>query len=128
MPNEADSSRIVFVYNADQGFFNALSDTAHKIFSPATYQCGLCRFTYSLTGMVLPWKEFVDSLNEKPVFLHRSEFKQAYPDLAVDLPVIFRERGNQRDVVLTAKQITECGDVDGLIRRVSERLAEMSAG
>jgi len=35
--------RIIFVYNTDDGLFNALMDTAHKIFSPATYECSLCR-------------------------------------------------------------------------------------
>jgi hypothetical protein len=36
---------LVFVYNADSGVFNTLSDIAHKIFSPETYACNLCALT-----------------------------------------------------------------------------------
>jgi hypothetical protein len=115
---------IVFVYNAEEGFFNALSDTVHKVFSPETYQCSLCRFTYGLTGMVLRWKKFIESLNERPVFLHRYEFKESYPDFQTELPVVFIEREGRQTVLLTAEQISECGDLEGLMQRLSERLAE----
>ncbi len=27
---------LLFVYNADSGFFNTLADTGHKLFSPTT--------------------------------------------------------------------------------------------
>lgn len=118
---------IVFVYNADEGFFNALSDTIHKVFSPETYQCSLCRFTYGLAGMVLPWKKFVESLKQKPVFLHRNEFKKAYPDFPAALPVIFIERDRGPTVLLKAEQIKECNGLEGLKRRLSERLDEESA-
>ena len=32
---------IVFVYNADSGLFNMVTDTAHKMLSPDTYECNL---------------------------------------------------------------------------------------
>jgi len=44
---------IVFVYNADGGLFNTLSNIVHKIFSPETYRCKLCSITYSVLGMKL---------------------------------------------------------------------------
>lgn len=115
---------IVFVYNAEEGFFNALSDTIHKVFSPETYQCSLCRFTYGLTGMVLPWKNYIDSLKERPVFLHRTEYKKAYPEFHADLPIIFLDRDSAQTVLMTAQQIKECGDLETLIQRLSKRLSE----
>jgi len=36
-------------------------------------------FTYGLTGMVRPWKNFVASLGVRPVFLHRNEFRREFP-------------------------------------------------
>jgi len=30
------SKQLVFVYNADSGMFNTLTDIAHKVFSPKT--------------------------------------------------------------------------------------------
>ena len=37
--------RLILVYNADNGLFNAVTDWSHKFFSPQTYQCSLCRYT-----------------------------------------------------------------------------------
>ncbi|MBC7930780.1 MAG: hypothetical protein H7Z38_09495, partial [Rubrivivax sp.] len=58
-PNHA----LVFVYNADSGLFNALTDIAHKAFSPATYQCNLCALTHSTFGMRKGWKRFLETLD-----------------------------------------------------------------
>jgi hypothetical protein len=52
----------LFVYNADSGLFNLMSDIAHKVFAPATYPCNLCAFTHSPLGMRREWKSFLDSL------------------------------------------------------------------
>jgi hypothetical protein len=37
---------LLFVYNADSGVFNLVTDIAHKIFSPQTYACQLCCITH----------------------------------------------------------------------------------
>ena len=65
MTGRTDSTKagLVFVYNADSGLFNAVSDAAHKIFSPRTYQCNLCALTHSAIGMRREWKQFLDSLD-----------------------------------------------------------------
>ena len=39
---------LLFVYNADSGFFNTLADIGHKLFSPATYPCQLCAITHGV--------------------------------------------------------------------------------
>ena len=41
----ASNDSLLFVYNADSGFFNTLADIGHKLFSPATYPCQLCAIT-----------------------------------------------------------------------------------
>jgi hypothetical protein len=117
--------RLVFVYNTNEGFFNALTDTVHKIFSPETHQCGLCRFTYDLSGMLMPWKRFVDSLSVKPVFFHRTEFRETYRNFGVELPVIFREHDGRREIVLSAQEIAVTGGVEVLISAVTRRLAAL---
>ncbi len=81
----------LFVYNADSGLASALFDSAHKLLSPATYECNLCALTHGLTGPKKAWTEFLKSLPEEPDFLHRDEFKEQYPEHAgVALPAIFR--------------------------------------
>lgn len=86
-------TKLILAYNAQNGLFNALNDWAHKIFSPATYECRLCHFTYGLTGMLRPWKDFLESVPHPTVSLHREEFRKAYPTLDVRLPAILADQG-----------------------------------
>ncbi len=37
---------LIFVYNANSDLFSTVTDFAHKILSPSTYQCQLCALTY----------------------------------------------------------------------------------
>ena len=47
---------LIFVYNADSGLFNTLTDIAHKTFAPETYSCNLCAITFGTFGMRTEWK------------------------------------------------------------------------
>jgi hypothetical protein len=117
------ADRLVFVYNADNGFFNALMDSAHKVFSPATYECTLCKFTYGLTGMLLPWKRFIDALDLPVVFLHRNEFREQFPQCTAPLPVVLLESGERGlEDFISADEIAAAGGLDALIALVRERL------
>ncbi|MBU0943212.1 MAG: hypothetical protein KJ804_20950 [Proteobacteria bacterium] len=104
---------IVFVYNADSGLFNALSDSAHKIFSPETYECNLCAITHSALGMKTEWKEFLNSLATPLQFMHRDELKEKY-DLKVSLPAIFRKTRGEMKCIITAEQINGCATIADL--------------
>ena len=57
--NDKTSSRLLFVYNADSGLFNTLTDIAHKMLSPKTYTCNLCAITHGLFSEKEEWKEFI---------------------------------------------------------------------
>ncbi len=101
---------IVFVYNADSGLFNALSDSAHKIFSPDTYSCNLCAITHSALGMKTEWKEFLGSLAAPLEFIHRNELKEKY-ELKVPLPAIFLRSGQELKLIIDAEQINSCKNI-----------------
>jgi len=112
------------VYNAEEGIFNALNDWAHKFFSPATYECPLCRHTYGVTGMLVPWKKFLEGLPVPTRFLYRQFFWQSYPAYKdVALPLILTERKGELDVLVLADEIKEARDLEGLTRLVASRLA-----
>lgn len=115
--------KIIFVYNADNGLFNALNDWAHKFFSPETYECALCGYTYNLTRMVRRWKLFIESLDCQTEFLHRRSFHQIYPQLDVALPAILVEVGGEVRTLLTAQDIEAAENLDGLMCSVEARLA-----
>lgn len=107
----------IFVYNADSGFAAALFDSAHKLISPQTYACNLCALTHGLIGPKKEWTNFLKSLPEQPMFLHRDEFKEKYPEQAnVSLPAIFQIEGTQLTLL-----------ADGSVLNQVRTLAELTA-
>jgi len=109
---------LVFVYNADGGVFNALTDAAHKIFSPRTYQCNLCALTHSALGMRGEWRRFLDELDVPPEFLHADELKARHGVADVPLPAIFRRDRRGLELLAGAEAINACGTMDELKRLV----------
>ncbi len=112
---------IIFVYNADSGLFNALSDSAHKIFSPETYGCNLCAITHSALGMKTEWKEFLNSLDIPLEFIHRNELKEKY-DLNVSLPAVFRKSGGEMELILASDRINECENIADLKELINKEI------
>jgi hypothetical protein len=105
---------LLFVYDADSGLFNSLTDLAHKIFSPQSYQCNLCAITYSVSGMKKEWKDFLDQLDMPMEFLHRDELKESYGIEGVRLPAIFKKSGNELETWIDADSINACRNIDDL--------------
>lgn len=79
--------KLIFVYNADGGVFNLLSDVAHKILSPETYSCNLCSITHTNFGMKKEWKQYLESLGNLLEFLHADEFRTEYKREKVGRPL-----------------------------------------
>ena len=114
---------IVFVYNADSGLFNTLTDIAHKAFAPETYSCNLCAITYGTFGMRAEWKEFLESLAASFEFLHRDELAERYGLTDVSLPAIFRKEGDNLRPWVDAAAINRCGSIPELRQLILDRLA-----
>jgi hypothetical protein len=108
------NSKLIFVYNADSGVFNLMSDIAHKIFSPQTYACNLCAITHSNFGMKKEWKEYLESLNTPLEFLHADEFEQKYSIKEAELPAIFREENARLILTVDAQTINACKSIGDL--------------
>ncbi|MBI4624753.1 MAG: hypothetical protein HY736_16235 [Verrucomicrobia bacterium] len=119
--------RLILVYNADNGLFNAVTDWSHKFFSPHTYQCSLCRYTFGLSGMLIPWKNFLQMLPFPSIFLHRDEFRPRYPQYAATpLPIILVEKDGSTEILIGAGEIKETGGLAGMIGLVQARLEQWS--
>ena len=121
--NKSKVKKIVFVYNADSGVFNLVSDIAHKIFSPQTYACNLCAITHSNFGMRKEWKEYLDSLDSPLEFLHADEFKEKYKLEKVNLPAIYAEENGALREVADAGQINQSKNIDDLKTLIDKELA-----
>ena len=121
--SEPTKPKIIFVYNADSGVFNLVSDIAHKIFSPATYACNLCAITHSNFGMKKEWKAYLDSLPNPLEFLHADEFREKYKRENVSLPAIFAEENGALTEIAGADRINRSKSIDDLKALLETRLA-----
>lgn len=105
---------LVFVYNADSGLFNTVTDIAHKIFAPQSYSCNLCALTYGNFAMRAEWKAFLESLDADFEFLHRDELHERYGLDELPLPAILRKDGEKLVLLHDAAAINACGSLDEL--------------
>ena len=119
MTTKTGKSKLVFVYNADSGVFNLLTDVAHKIFSPQTYSCNLCAITHSNFGMKNEWKEYLETLDTPLEFLHADEFETKYQFGKVELPAVFKEENGSLILMVNAAAINECNSIDDLKQRLT---------
>lgn len=116
------SANIVFVYNADSGLFNTLSDIAHKTFAPESYSCNLCAITYGTFGMRAEWKQFLESLDCDMEFLHRNELQERYSIADADLPAVFIKRPDNLELLVTASEINSCAGIEELKQLILSKL------
>ncbi len=112
--------KLIFVYNADSGPISGLFDIGHKIISPDTYTCGLCKLTFDTFTEKQAWRAFRESSPFEMEFLHRDEFENKY-GLTYDYPVILL-RHAETEVLLSNKQIDQFAQLDDLIKAIKERL------
>lgn len=116
--------QLLFVYNADAGFFNMVTDIAHKIFSPATYPCSLCDLTYGILKIRPEWEQFVQNAPVPFTFLHKDEFLAAYPDLKhTTLPVVLFMEETGHSELITAAELQQFQTVKALSLAILDRLS-----
>ena len=116
----AKVKNLVFVYNADSGMFNTLTDIAHKVFSPQTYECNLCAISHSYLSERSEWKDFIEGLGVECEFLHRDEFLKKYSFGETDFPVIFEVDDDELKVSLSSEKINSCKSMDDLKNAINE--------
>ena len=112
---------LLFVYNADAGLFSSVTDFVHKIISPATYNCSLCKLTYGNLAMKQQWKQFLENLPADKTFLHKNEFEKQYAQ-SFPLPSIFYLQENQPVELMNAAEINTCPSLEQLQEAVSNQV------
>ena len=114
---------ILFVYNADSGIFNTLTDMAHKIFAPESYSCNLCAITYGNFAIREEWKEFLETLDAGLEFLHRDEYIARYGLTDTLLPAVFLKKGEALELWIAADEINRCSSVEDLKALITAKMA-----
>lgn len=117
--NETDGT-LLFVYNADSGLFNTVTDIAHKVFSPETYQCDLCALTHGYFSVKEQWQSFINELGVPCEFLHRNQLDSVSGIDATQLPAIYRRHAGEWKICLPKGEIAECEDIPALKQKIVE--------
>ena len=116
IPNDGE---LLFVYAADSGLFNTVTDIAHKIFSPDTYACDLCALTHGYFSVRGEWRAFVESLGMPCTFRHRDEAVALDGVDAEQLPAVFRSSGGRWACCLDRHAIAACAELEQLKLAIS---------
>ena len=106
--------KLIFVYSADSGLFNTVSDIAHKVLSPKTYSCNLCALTHGHFKIKQDWVEFLEQVDTEMEFLHRDEFLKKFKLGDAELPAIFVEENGEILVWLDRAEINQIETLDDL--------------
>ncbi len=115
---------LIFAYNADSGFLEALKDGMRKVISPSTYPCRLCALTYGLATMRPRWRRFVEGLGVRVELLHRDEFQERYGEAG--FPSAYIDRGGKLGIFIGSDEMNVTETLDDLMAMVGERLEERS--
>jgi hypothetical protein len=122
MNTEKHTDKLIFVYNADSGLFNTMSDIAHKLFSPSTYECQLCALTHGLLKERGEWRDFIESFDVEVEFLHRDQFREQYPAHHEGLPAVFLLSDGELSTWLPTERIRACSSLSTLTAMIGSKL------
>lgn len=121
MPNQ-NPKTLLFVYNAEHGVFNLLTDIAKKSFNMEG-TCSLCDLTHDPLKMKNEWKAFIDSLPYQSVFTYKDTFQKEHPALMdTPLPAIFVKEAGAMTLLIEAHEINTAADLSALKKLVRARL------
>ena len=112
--------KLLFVYNAETGFFNKLVDFAHKIISPKTYPCSLCALTYGNYTMFPEWAEYLQTLPYEFEFIYKNEW--GHVDVYDKYPVVALQQDERVEVLLTAEELDSMASLEALKNRLNQVL------
>lgn len=112
--------KLIFVYNADSGALSAMFDIGHKILSPDTYKCNLCKITYGNFREEKKWKEYREKSLVDMEFLHKDEFEKLY-GLKFEYPVVLKQTGSI-DVIVTKDILNNLKNIDALIDTIKKHI------
>jgi len=124
--------KLVFVYNADSGVFNTLSDIAHKLFSPDTYECNLCNLTHGYFQAREEWMTFLNDLDADIEFLHRDEYMRSFAkdneNTDVGLPAIFVKDQDELKLWIDKEVINKMSSTDDLMEMIRAAVLRKQSG
>ena len=123
--NAMTNKKLIFIYNADTGLFNTVTDIAHKIFSPKSYECQLCKITHGWFSMHEEWSKGIEKLGCEIEYLHRDQLGERYSDLrsTLEFPCILLEsETHQAQVLIKKQEIEQCSEINAMLEAITQKL------
>jgi hypothetical protein len=111
--------RLIFVFNAGSGSFNAFLDSARKLLQ--INGCTLCSITHGLAGEKSDWKECKEEIGVPVDYVHKDELWPAL-ETAVHgkLPCVVAKAGDDLVLLLGPDVLDRCkGSVADLKGRLT---------
>lgn len=122
--DNADTQKLIFIYNADSGLRNMIVDSAHKILSPDTYTCSLCDITFGAFTENSVWNKFRKETNLDMQFLHKDEFNKTYASkfgYKFTFPIVLGETNKGLEVFVKTEELDGLENAESLIGLIRER-------
>ncbi|MEN8929198.1 MAG: GTPase [Flavobacteriales bacterium] len=106
-------SKLLFVYNAKSDILNSAFDFAHKIISPATYNCNLCKLTHNNFSEKKEWIDFRETSKHDLEFLHIDEFERIHD--RKNYPAVFELVNDNLNQLISPDELNEINSTEELI-------------
>ena len=118
-----DKMNLIFVYKANSDPISVSLDFIHKIASPQTYSCNLCKITYGNFAMKDKWRSYIDSIDFPVIFLYEDNINNE-PEIIKDSPKpsAFIKRNGTVIEFLNKEDINACDNLDELIKLIEHKL------
>ena len=116
---------LIFIYNADSGLKNVILDGAHKVLSPATYDCTLCQLTHGAFQEKKIWRNFRERHTMPMRFLHKDEFIKEYASkfgYKFSYPLVLGATHEGLEVVISKEELNALSETEALIRLLEGRM------
>ncbi len=117
--------KLIFIYNADSGFFNTIANSFHKIFRPSTYKCSLCKLTYRIFKESFEWQMFRKQSHLNMQFLHKNDFDSSFVSKfnhRFTFPIVLVDTGDEFEVFITTEELNELKNSKELIELIKQRI------
>ncbi len=127
MPKSNLFPKLIFIYNANSGKLNSLLDSAHKVLSPATYNCHLCAITFGVLTENTVWKKFREQSAAELLFLHKDEFIKHYASKfghKFTFPIILAESNHDLEVFVGTQELKTVENSEELVQLITKRLTQ----
>jgi hypothetical protein len=116
--------KLLFIYNANSGKLNASLDTLHKVISPQTYNCNLCKITFGVFKENENWRTFRKESGLTMEFLHIDEFQKKYASkfgYKFNFPIVLATSKRGLEVFITAEELNALKNSQELVDLVRKR-------